>query len=144
MTAANPKRGFSLLEILAVLAILGILLGISGFLFSGVIQRQRLNEATRTFGESLRLVSETAITKSQTVTALIKSDGVTWQDEDSKVGSKSLPYGATLKAIAPDTFPLTVTFSGRGLPVEGHKFILELNNRARQVNLLPTGAVTYK
>jgi prepilin-type N-terminal cleavage/methylation domain-containing protein len=136
-------KGLSLTEMLAVLAVLGILLGISGFLLNGVIQRQRLNEATRTFGETLRRISETAVTKSQQVTATVTSSGISWSDENGVVTTASLPYQATIAGAATTTLPATIIYTGRGLPTTFHRFTVSLNSQNRRVNLLTTGAVTY-
>jgi prepilin-type N-terminal cleavage/methylation domain-containing protein len=136
-------KGLSLTEMLVVLAILGILLTIAGFLLNGVIQRQRLNEATRTFGETLRRVSETAVTKSQRVTATVTSSSISWSDESGVSGNASLPHNATIAGAATTTLPATIVFTGRGLPVDFHRFTVSLKSQNRRVNLLTTGAVTY-
>jgi prepilin-type N-terminal cleavage/methylation domain-containing protein len=136
---AGRKQGFSLIEILVVLAVLGILLGMSGLFLNSYLQRQRLNEATRTLGESLRRASETAVTSSEEVVATISNTEIRWVDESNKVGVQSLPTGATI----PGT-PIIVTFSGRGLPQLGQPFKVQLNGKERNLYLLPTGAVMYQ
>jgi prepilin-type N-terminal cleavage/methylation domain-containing protein len=136
---SNPsKRGFSLLEILLILAVLGILLGISGFLLSGYLRQQRLNEATRVLGETLRHVAELATTQSQEFTLTFSSTTITWQNEDAVSNNQVLPNSTTLTA------PIsTIKFSGRGLPETGGAFSVSLNSETRTVYLSPTGAVIY-
>jgi type II secretory pathway pseudopilin PulG len=111
----------------------------SGFFLNGYLQRQRLNEATRTLGESLRRASETAVTSSQRVTATITSTNVTWVDEASKSSSQALPHGATISNT-----PVTIEFSGRGLPARGQAFKIQLYGQERNIFLFPTGAVAYQ
>jgi type II secretion system protein H len=139
----HKRKGFSLIEILVVLAVLGILLGIGGLFLNSAVQRQRLNEATRTLGETLRQVSENAVTKSQIVTATVTATGITWTNEDNVTKSASLPHNATIAGFGTTTLPATISFNGRGLPDEGDRFSVTLNSQERRVNLLPTGAVTY-
>ncbi len=138
------KGGFSLLEILVVLAVLGILLGISGFLLSGYLRQVRLNEATRTFGETLRRVSEIAATESQYMVLKIDITSLRWREQGAPVtelrGSLDIP---NVEAIIMPTGGDEIEFTGRGLPQEGYLYQLVLGDRERSVYLAPTGAVIY-
>jgi prepilin-type N-terminal cleavage/methylation domain-containing protein len=134
-------QGFSLLEILVVLVVLGILLGISGFLLSGYLRQQRLNEATRFFGETLRRVAETATGESQGYKVTLSGSTVSWQPSlgSGTAKSQTLPNGVTL------TSPVTTfNFTGRGiLEGTGQSFTVSLADQDRTVYLAPTGAVMY-
>ncbi|MGL4609862.1 MAG: pilus assembly FimT family protein [Trueperaceae bacterium] len=132
------QKGFSLLEMLLVLAILSILLTISGFLLNSYLQQQRLNEATRTLGETLRRIGELATTESQRYEVTFTENSMTWENEDNVETTQTLPYNVVLTLPMPD-----LEFSGRGLPQTGQTFTLTLNERVRTVYLAATGAVMY-
>lgn len=130
-----------MLEMLVVLAVLGILLGISGLLLSGYLRQQRLNEATRVFGETLRRVGELATSESQGYTVTISGNTVSWQATVTPAPTKSqtLPNGVSL------TSPVSsFGFTGRGiLEATGQRFTIALAGQTRTVYLAPTGAVMY-
>ena len=131
--------GFSLLELLIVLAVLAVLLGIGGIYLSKFIAQARLNESAEELGATLRHVGDVAITKSEEITLSVNDSTLTWQDGGGTVlGSRTLPNEAT---AAPTD---TVTFSGRGLPVEGHTFTVAQASGSKTVHLLPTGAVIVR
>lgn len=139
----RSKQGFSLLEILVVLTVLGILLGLSGFLLSGYLRQQRLNEATRTFGETLRRVSELATTESQYFTLeVVGIDTLRWKEKDATSfrGSIEIP---NIEALIIPTGGDVIEFTGRGLPQQGYLFELQLGTIKRKVYLAATGAVMY-
>jgi prepilin-type N-terminal cleavage/methylation domain-containing protein len=138
---SNTKKGFTLIEMLLVLAVLGILMGISGFLLSGYLRQQRLNEATRTFGETLRRVAELATGESQGYQVSVSGNTVSWKLSVAPTTSQSqtLPNGVTFTSPA-----ATFDFTGRGiLAGTGQRFTLSLAGKERTVYLAPTGAVMY-
>lgn len=137
---SKTHKGFSLLEILVVLAVLGVLLGLSGFLLSGYLRQQRLNEATRMFGETLRRVAETATGESQGYRVTTTGNTVNWQAsvDPGTPKTQTLPNGVTLSPA------VTFDFTGRGiLEGTGRLFTITLGSEARKVYLAPTGTVMY-
>ena len=138
-THTFESGGFSLLELLVVLAVLAVLLGIGGVYLSSFIAQARLNESAEDLGATLRRVSDVAITKSEEITLSVNETTLTWQDGAGAVlGSRTLPNEAT---AAPTD---TVVFSGRGLPVTQHTFTVSQANGSKTVYLLPTGAVILR
>ena len=130
-----------MIEMLVVIAVFGILLSIGALLINGLLQRQRLNEASRVFGESLRRVSELAVTESQPITATVSATQLSWaEDGGANRGSQPLPYNAEMSSSSSTNF----TFNGRGLPTEPETFVVTLGSNSRTIYLLPTGAVTYQ
>ena len=131
--------GFSLLELLIVLAVLAVLLGIGGVYLGGFIAEGRLNESAEELGATLRHVGDVAITKSEEITLSVSNSTLTWTDGTGTVlGSRTLPNGATATPAG------TLRFSGRGLPVTGHAFKVAQASGSRTVHLLPTGAVILR
>jgi prepilin-type N-terminal cleavage/methylation domain-containing protein len=142
MTATTKQQGFSLLEILIVVGILSILLGIGALNVNQYIQRSRLDEASKVMGETLRRVSELAITESQKFEVSIGSDTISWKETATNTprGSQELPYNAVISAKSSSTF----SFSGRGIPVDPENFTVSLNSKHKEVYLFVTGAVSYQ
>jgi hypothetical protein len=110
-------------------------------MLSGYLRQQRLNEATRTFGETLRRVAETATSESQGYTVTIAGDTLSWQAtvDPGTPKSQTLPNGVALSS------PVTnFGFTGRGiLETTGQLFTISLAGQTRKVYLAPTGAVMY-
>lgn len=139
MKAPEIRRGFSLLELLIVLAVIGVLLGLGAPLLNQFIAQRRLDEAAITLSNALRRAGDQAITQSESVTMTLNGSDISWQNEASQVlGKARLPNSAKL---TPTT---TVTFSGRGLPTQKHDFTVSLASNQKAVYLLPTGAVIIR
>jgi prepilin-type N-terminal cleavage/methylation domain-containing protein len=135
------KRGFTMLEILVVIAVLGILMSIGSLFLGPMIRQQRLNEATRTLGETLRRVSDLALNQSQEYTLSNNSTTLTWLGESGATGNQTLPYNLTIASVMPSG---NITFSGRGLPKNtGVLFTIGSGSNTRKVYLFPTGAISY-
>jgi hypothetical protein len=110
-------------------------------MLSGYLRQQRLNEATRTFGETLRRVAETATSESQGYTITVAGDTMSWQATDAPGTPKSqtLPNGVALSSPVAN-----FGFTGRGiLETTGQLFTISLSGQTRKVYLAPTGAVMY-
>lgn len=139
MKVIDNKRGFSLLELLIVLAVVGTLLGLSVPLLSQFLAQKRLDEASITLSNALRLASDQAATQSESVTMTLNGTQLSWKNEaDQALGQAKLPSSATLTPNA------TVIFSGRGLPIQKHDFTVNLGSKQKDVYLLPTGAVIIR
>jgi type II secretory pathway pseudopilin PulG len=130
-----------MIEILVVIAIVGLLLSIGALLLGPMIRQQRLNEATRVLGETLRRVSDLALNQSQEYDLSSTSTTLTWVGESSATGNQALPYSLTITSVTPSG---NITFSGRGLPKNtGVLFTVGSGSNTRKVYLSPTGAISY-
>lgn len=110
-------------------------------MLSGYLRQQRLNEATRTFGETLRRVAETATGESQGYTVTISGNTVRWQAtvDPGTPKAQPLPNGVALSSPVS-----SFAFTGRGiLETTGQLFTISLAGQTRKVYLAPTGAVMY-
>ena len=141
MIAKTKQQGFTLIEILIVVAILSILLGIGAFNLNRYLQSSRLNEASKVMGESLRRVSELAITESQQMVVTLGSNSISWKEAATNLarGSQELPYTAKIT----DKTSTSIIFTGRGLPLKDEQFEISLGNKSKNVYLFVTGAVSY-
>jgi prepilin-type N-terminal cleavage/methylation domain-containing protein len=141
MTATTRQQGFSLIEMLIILGVLSILLGIGALNFNQYMQRSRLNEASKVMGETLRRVSELAITESQGMIVTLGSNSLSWREAATNTprGSQTLPYNATISAKSTSS----IDFTGRGIPLESENFTVSLNSKNKEVYLFVTGAVSY-
>ena len=130
-------KGFSLVELLLVIAVLGILLSIGAITLNKVIKTQKLQEATVTLAENLRQAGNHARLESRTVRVKVSSSSISWDygTDASQFKSDKIPYSASISPAA------TITFSGRGLPLASSSFTVGLYSKSKQVFLLPTGAV---
>lgn len=111
-------------------------------MLSGYLRQQRLNEATRVFGETLRRVSELATTESQYFTLEVGMSGLRWKEKGATTfrGSVEIP---NINALDIPTGGDVIEFTGRGLPQQGYLFKLRLGTTERKVYLAATGAVMY-
>ena len=137
--SARRAKGFSLLELIVVLAVLGVLLGVGGIFLSQFLAEKRLEEAAVSLSAALRRAADQAQTQSQSVTLSAAERGLSWQGEAGEtLGAAALPSGATLTPAA------TVVFSGRGLPQTRQSFTVSFKSEVKTVHLLPTGAVIIR
>ncbi len=138
----TKTRGFTMIEILIVIAVLGVLLSIGALVLGPMLRQQRLNEATRTLGETLRQVSDLALNNSQEYTLKSNSTTLSWYDEANTLrGTQALPYDLTITTVTPSG---DIRFSGRGLPRgTGVLFTIGSGAKTRNIYLSPTGAISY-
>ncbi len=76
-------RGFTLVELLAVLAILALLIGLVAPNLSRGLERERVRASLRSFSAVLRLARSTAVTDRKRVRVLVDLDGGRWWLEGS-------------------------------------------------------------
>lgn len=133
-------KGLSLIEIIIVVAIIAILLTVSGFFLGGLLKQQRLNEGATTLGESIRQASNRARVESRRIEVIVENDKVKWftKSDNSLIREEVIPNGVQ---ITPER---TFQFTGRGLPEIAVSFDASLNGDSKTVNLLPTGVVIVR
>lgn len=139
MKALDLKHGFSLLELLVVLTVVGVLLGLGTPLLGQFLAERRLDEAAITLSNALRRASDQAVTRSESVTLNVSGSTLSWKGEgDQVLGKASLPNKAALSS------PSTILFSGRGLPIQKYDFSVSSGTKQKKIYLLPTGAVMIR
>jgi prepilin-type N-terminal cleavage/methylation domain-containing protein len=140
---AKSKSGFTLVELMVVIAVLGILMSIAALGLRNYILQLRLNEASVTVIQTLKRLGDLAITQSRPVRLQVtaapeltwagQGTGSTWE----QLGTLALPEGTTLVQN-----PIgAITFSGRGLPQTQTTFTIRRGNLQSVVTLLPSGLV---
>lgn len=138
---ALRQQGFSVVELLVVIAVMAILLGISATKLQGAAQRQRLNEATRNLSDTLLDIADKAASESRYIVVTVSATNISWKDKFSNqsYGKLEFPHGATV------TPAKTFEYTGRGLPPEGPEaFVVTTAAGTRTVNMLATGAVIVR
>ncbi len=136
----TQTKGFSLIELLLVMAVLGVLLAIAGLNFNKFIKTQKLQEATSTLAENLRQAGNQARLESRELRIKSTSSSLSWDygTDASLFKNQALPHSAVLSPVT------TVKFSGRGLPTTAATFTVTLYGNSKNVYLLPTGAVIIR
>ena len=127
-----------MVELLIVIAVIGILTSVGVMSFQQYRARLMLNEAVQTVANTLREVGENAIAKSRGLTLTLGTSALTWSDATGEVGRITLPAGAKATLASGST----ISYSGRGLPLQRYEIRVTRRDLARTVFLQPTGAVT--
>jgi len=99
------SRGFTLVELLAVLAILALLLGlVSPRLYTG-LERERFRASVRSFAAALRLARSAAVTDRQPTRVMVDLERGRWWLEGSRRGGSWPPGTRVSQAtlVWPDT-----------------------------------------
>jgi len=101
MTTRLPPRGFTLVEVLLVILLIGMLAVSVVISFSGDSRDQRLSKETEQLQQLIQLASETAMLKQQELGLFINAEGYRFMlFKDDKWHSISQP-----KALRPRQFP---------------------------------------
>jgi prepilin-type N-terminal cleavage/methylation domain-containing protein len=135
-------RGFSLVEMLVVLAILGVLLAVGAVGLLGYLETTRLNQARQEVATALRLVGNKALSESQPYTVRVHSGTparISWARAGStgELGSVTVPHNVRV-SVNPSG---PIQYVGRGFPVQQHVLTLERGSRSATVVVLTTGKV---
>lgn len=142
----KQELGFTLLEMLIILAIAGVLLSIAGLTLTNYNQNLQLAQATQTLDSTLRLISNEALKESRALTLdeSSLSDGkLIWKANTSLVGEVAMPSGVTVSVSNKDLTSEDVSFSGRGLPNQQATFTVTKGSKTDTIILLATGLVIH-
>jgi len=135
-------RGFSLVEMLVALAVLGVLLAVGAVGLLGYLETTRLNQARQEVAAALRLVGNRALSESQPYTVGVHSGPparISWARAGStgELGSVTVPHNVRV-SVDPDG---PMQYVGRGFPVQQYVLTLERGSRSATVVVLTTGKV---
>lgn len=132
------KNGFTVIEILLVLAVLGILMAIAFPSLNRYVQSSRFQQGVKVFEDALVTARDTATRTSSPIDFEVDGQNVTWSDVASseQLSSSELPFGISIEGGA-----RSFEISGRGMPQVQERFDLSNETFSASVYLLPTGAV---
>lgn len=109
--ARSNNQGFTLIETLTVIIIIGILSAIAAPGLLGMLNRNKVNSALDEVQGALREAQREAMRKSQSCTLTLDSTNSKVTGSCLVTGSRTLPSGVALKTNLTSS---TVTFSFRG------------------------------
>jgi len=145
MSARFQTQGFSLIELLVVLAVLSIVLSIGSVTFTGYLKTLRLNEAVTEVAESLQRMSNDATRNNLKVTldeSSLRESRLRWLAGTELLGEEVLPIGTEVQLINRPSVA-SLDFSSRGLPYRQLTFEVKRGGLSQRVVLLPTGMVVH-
>jgi len=129
-------KGFSLLELLIVVAILGILGSVTAVSLRGYVKTLRTSESARELANFISQARNRAIKQSTAMRVQLTGGAVKLYDAgNSLIRETQLPNHARVSPTG------TIRFTGRGLPDHQYVFTVIVGAKARRVVLLPTGKV---
>lgn len=129
-------RGFTLIEMLIVLAMLGILGAVTALSVQNYVKTLRANETARALANYIAQARDRALERSEAMSILLSGNDVNIYDTAGHlVRQGHLPYQAS---ATPTT---TLRFGGRGLPDRQYVFEVTVGPKTRKVVVLTTGKV---
>jgi prepilin-type N-terminal cleavage/methylation domain-containing protein len=139
----NVNRGFTMLELLIVISILGVLLAIGGWTGSGYISQMRLNEANQIAIDAIAKISNDALKQTRQLTLSIENGNsrFVWREGAVVVGQQNMPNGSTVAIQAQQNAGTPLRFTSRGIPNQQVTFRVTRGGNSRNFTLLVTGLV---
>ena len=133
---ADPRKGFTLMEIIIVVMIVSILSGIAFPRISGTLTSVRLDTTARGFAGDLRRARVEALRRNVPITVRRQSGGVYQIDS---VGLRTLEGDVTFAASSADS----VRFASFGPSLTGGtSFVLSIGGDTAVVRVSPSGLTT--
>jgi prepilin-type N-terminal cleavage/methylation domain-containing protein len=130
------RAGFSLMELLLVIAIVGVLAGLGTSSFQRYVRSLRVQESTQKVAHFVQQARNRALKQSEAYLLHVSGSELKLYDTSGTlVKEVTLPNGAT---VAPAG---TLLLTGRGLPVQQQAFTVHVQGRSKRVVVLPTGKV---
>lgn len=132
------QKGFTLIEMLMVMAVMGIVLALGINWYVSYNRSVQLSETTQQVTSFLRNVQETSLVNSMAyrVTYVPATNVLQVRDSSNAlVRTSKLSYGSF------DVWSEDVWFLSRGLPQKQYQMTLKNANKTRQVFVLVTGKV---
>ena len=145
MSVRLKARGFSLIELLVVLAVHSVVLSIGSVTFAGYLKTLRLNEAVSQVAETLQRMSNDATRNNLKVTldeSSLKESRLRWLAGTDLLGEEVLPKGTEVQLVNRPSVA-SLDFSSRGLPYRQLTFEVKRSGLSQRVVLLPTGMVVH-
>ena len=123
----NPSRGFTLLELMLVVLLIGLLASIVVINYAGESRKEKLDEETVRFQQVFQFVAETAMLKQQEWGLYVLPDRygfLYYNTEDAKWLEADAPRGVQQHKLPED---ITIALELDGLPGAEHNLLSELN-----------------
>lgn len=134
----NSRKGYTLVEMMIVISVIGILVAVTVPAFSGYIRRTRIEGSRNQLVTDIYFARSTAIAQRKTIA--IQFTDSQYQIVDTTDGSvqrtTTAPEGVTFAATADPNFYAWGLADAADITIAG-------SSLSQIVNLLPTGSVTH-